>query len=665
MTEQNLTIPEPEKSLNLKPKRLNKFSKYPLYANEPPLIREKQGYKFVPFGKSNDYPDYLAYLYNNSGIHGAIVDGKAAYIFGKGWHIKEGWIGDKVKLQALLDSINSTQTLDELSKKIIFERVLYGGRAYLIEVGVDKKLISTKIQPFNTIRTNKDVTEFYISKEWTREMSVNAKWKKGSKQPDDMETLQRFSKDQPAGKYIYYVADDNPASDVYPLPEYQRGNTPIETDIECGFFHLNNVKTGFAAGTMITFFTGMDDDDEASDELERKVKGKTTGSDNAGEVILNFQSPETKKPEIDPLRSNELDKQYEQLAKDTINKILYAHRVTNGLLFGIKTPGELGGGRSEFDLAWEHFCNTYVKPKQAEEALDINYLVSLYGFTGDPLELKILEPLGIDLDIETIKSVLSKREIREMVVKKIGLENSGQTETEDLLAKLSTASPLVANKILDSLTPDEVRSTIGLGPVPGGNVLAPTNPVFNFKKFEDDIVLGKFLTMGVNADEYTVLFEVGGYDEFASPATEDDVLEALKGNKKITVKQLAEKLGISQNQVYKILDRINGTNDISIKYIEKGGEVVIKTENITNDVQLLTMWRYNGPRDAKNRPFCKKMLGANRLYTREEINGLQNDMKEFNTDVWKYKGGWYHDPTRDVNVPQCRHSWQQVIVKKK
>ena len=40
-------------------------------------------------------------------------------------------------------------------------------------------------------------------------------------------------------------------------------------------------------------------------------------------------------------------------------------------------------------------------------------------------------------------------------------------------------------------------------------------------------------------------------------------------------------------------------------------------------------------------------------------------MEDFNTDVWTYKGGWYHDPARDVNVPQCRHYWSQVIVKRK
>jgi len=33
-------------------------------------------------------------------------------------------------------------------------------------------------------------------------------------------------------------------------------------------------------------------------------------------------------------------------------------------------------------------------------------------------------------------------------------------------------------------------------------------------------------------------------------------------------------------------------------------------------------------------------------------------------DVWSRRGGWYHDPVRDVNVPQCRHIWQQQLLRR-
>lgn len=624
MTEQSTTSQQQGKSTK---GRLNKFSKYPLYANETPAVRAKQGQKWIDFGKKNDYPDYLSYLYNNSGIHNAIVSGKAYYIFGKGWKIKEGWTQNLAAAQKFLENINTFQTLDELSKKAIFDRTLNGGCAYLIQWGMGK-IVSIQRQAMKTIRTNDDCTEFYVSKEWTRQMSLAPTWRKPAGQlPAGTITYPKFDPTNKTGSQIYWMIDENPDNDVYPLPEYQAGNTGIETDIECGFFHLNNVKSGFSAGTMITFFIGTDDDDAAQDEIERDLKRKTAGTDNAGETLINWQAPGTEKPEISPLRSNELDKQYEQLAKDTINKILYSHRVTNGLLFGIKTPGELGGGRSEFDLAWEHFCNTYVKPKQKQEEDDINYLASMCGIMGEPFELIPTEPIGYEIDKDMVKEALRPDEKRKLVLDRLGL--------------VDTPAPVA--------------------PVP-----APLNPEVNkFKKYEEDILLGKFLSMGVNADEYSIVFEVGSHDEFASPVKDENVMDILSKNKKISVRDLSDQLKISQNQVYKILDRLNGTNNIAIKYVEKGGDIIIKTESVTTDVELKTMWRYTGKRDSKNRPFCRKMLDANRLYERSEIEGLQNDMKDFNTDVWKYKGGWYHDPVRDVNVPACRHSWGQVVVRKK
>jgi len=111
------------------------FSKYPLYSNETPLFREQKGQPYVSNGKFNDYPDYLSYLYNNSGIHNAIVSGKAKYIYGKGFQVKKDWVGNTIQLEKVMNSINSYQTLDELSRKKIFEKTLYGGACYLIEWG--------------------------------------------------------------------------------------------------------------------------------------------------------------------------------------------------------------------------------------------------------------------------------------------------------------------------------------------------------------------------------------------------------------------------------------------------------------------------------------------------------------------------------------------------
>lgn len=607
------------------------FTKFPLYANETPVFRKQPNQEYIAYGKQNDYPDYLAYLYNNSGIHAAIIKGKSTYIFGKGFKIREEWNGDKIALEQVLRSINPSQTADELSKKKIFEKTLYGGAAYLVEWDVFGKLKSVKLQAFNTIRTNEDRSEFYISKEWTKEMSINTKWKKSNgKLPEDAVTLPAFNPTEKKGKQILYLADENPASDIYPLPEYGSGNTAIETDIECNFFQLNNIKTGFAAGTMVTFFNGTATNPEEQIEIEHAFKKKTSGTDNAGEILLNFQNPNTTAPEIKPLRSNELDKQYEQLSKDTINKILYSHRVSNGLLFGIKTPGELGGNRSEFDLAWEHFSNTYVKPKQQEEEEDMNYLLQYFGFYGNPVKIIPLDPIGIEITVEDVMSVLTFDEKRKLIFDKLGMV-------------------------------DETKKQI--------------QSAFSSSK---DFILEKFKTIGESADNYEIVEECFVYskaDKFAE-SKEDKVMKYLSENQKATISKIAEALGMSKADVYKTIETLGTQNKLIVKYTEVNGEIQARVQDIqsteeVNTVNLETKWRYTTNLSPKlldtSRQFCIDMINQNKLYTRAEIDLLQNEASTagFNDDVFMYKGGWMTIKGTNTHVPQCRHFWQSVIVKKK
>ena len=63
-----------------------------------------------------------------------------------------------------------------------------------------------------------------------------------------------------------------------------------------------------------------------------------------------------------------------------------------------------------------------------------------------------------------------------------------------------------------------------------------------------------------------------------------------------------------------------------------------------------------------SRPFCKKLINANKVYTREELATITNT---FGQDVWFYRGGWFHDKRDDKNYPFCRHYWYQVLGLKK
>jgi len=72
--------------------------------------------------------------------------------------------------------------------------------------------------------------------------------------------------------------------------------------------------------------------------------------------------------------------------------------------------------------------------------------------------------------------------------------------------------------------------------------------------------------------------------------------------------------------------------------------------------QFKVLYKYNGPKDSKNRTFCRQVLNLDLLYRLEDINKMSlfgaND--EFSTyDIFTYKGSY-----------NCRHRWEQKFFKK-
>lgn len=61
------------------------------------------------------------------------------------------------------------------------------------------------------------------------------------------------------------------------------------------------------------------------------------------------------------------------------------------------------------------------------------------------------------------------------------------------------------------------------------------------------------------------------------------------------------------------------------------------------------------------RPFCREMirLSQTRFWTIEDINAIS---QRFGMDVWRYRGGWYHNPRTEKNEPSCRHYWKQNVI---
>jgi hypothetical protein len=429
------------------------------YQHKVPLFIENKSQQWVSYGVENDYPNYLLNLYRRSAKHNAIVNGKVGYIVGKGWTSEE----ETPQAKAFLDSPtfpNAYDSMNDLTQKLTLDMEIYNGFALEVTWSRGGGIAEICHVDFHRVRADKDEKMFYVY-DWYDEYEVRQ-----FPQLNQVNQIPAFDPDNRIGKQLFYYRAYSAGVKVYPLPEYLGGTAYIELDVEIANFHVNNIKNNFWGSYLINFPNGIPTPEE-SDAIERQMKMKFGGTDNAGRFLVNFSdSPETK-PELTPLTPSDLDKQFDILNKTVQQEIFVAHRVTSPMLFGVKTEGQLGG-RAEMVESYEIFKATYIEDRVQRIERSVNYLASFNGVTG--LKLQPTEPISEQLSEMGLLQIATKDELRE----KAGLPI---LETEELggarlvADAINALSPLVANKVLESMSPNEIRALAALPPKAEGEAL--------------------------------------------------------------------------------------------------------------------------------------------------------------------------------------------------
>jgi hypothetical protein len=405
-------------------------------------------------------------------------------------------------------------------------------------------------------------------------------------------------------------------------------------------------------------------------------------------MVINWQMPGTEPPAVTNLRNEAIANQMEQLDPRMQQKIISGHLITSGMLFGIKEQGQLGG-RNELQTSWELLYNTYVRPKQLELEKTFNYILGFYGLPA-MIELVQLEPIGLGVDMQDVKDALGTDKFAEFVKDKLGILDEVEELSEDkiILNTLNSLSPIVANKLMNSISVNELRKLLRLPEIEGGDksseLDAPTPQEFNIKKKKKgDYVLQRLIeNLGEPSTNFEIVCEGAPFD-FAEvlglTGDNEKVYKAMVERPNISLPKLAEVTGIAQPKLLQVIENLQRGNYIVANMKEVRGQIQIQAQpNIESTepeqgFRLETRWKYSwaNPSDAstidRSRDFCRQMLRADKMYTRAEIEQLQNDMdsEQFNTSVWRYRGGWYHNPETGINTPYCRHFWKSFIVRRK
>ena len=324
------------------------FSVFELEKTEMPDGKEtvRSGYDYVSWGKDNRFPNDLYDMYQNSAILQSVINGTADYVFGSGVISAFDVVNDKY------------ETLEDVVKRCVFDFLIFGGFAVQL-MYKGGKVEAMYWLDFQKCRKSEDEKKIYYSDDWgkyaKKALEYNA-WTPGTDK----------------GTCIFYYKGHKTRG-IYPVPMYIGALKSVKISTEISNFHLNNITKGFASNAVISFNNGEPDEDTKA-RIEKDVKEKFCGTDNAGSFLLLFNDSKDNACEIAKIQDDKFDLKYDALAKSVKEDIFIAFRATP-TLFGL--PNENNGfSKQEYLESFELYNKTVVVPLQK----DVERAFKSFGF---------------------------------------------------------------------------------------------------------------------------------------------------------------------------------------------------------------------------------------------------------------------------------------------
>jgi DNA-binding MarR family transcriptional regulator len=366
-------------------------------------------------------------------------------------------------------------------------------------------------------------------------------------------------------------------------------------------------------------------------------------------------------------------------------------------LFGIIQQGSFNAAESG-DL-FEIFKVTYVSSRQKQIEWLLNYMCSLSGSTAI-LKLQDVSPLGVmrntAADAPAAAVEADPLAAGEIDVAKTALNGAQIASIIDVVAaiKEGVLTPEAALQVLLASFPTiaeaQAREIVGLQ---SGDM-----SFCNHKQMFSKESIELFLQHGEHKDNFEIIKSVP--IEWDTPAEEvfrkeaqlfdeiGQIMVQLTDLEKSVLTLLeeddeeagsiAKALGEPLQVIVQVIDKLVTLGlyekpSIDPEGVRTGGSVTSTGGEIVNKIPTSEQppyeirYSYEKRKDVPavkttSRDFCKALMGAEKLYSREEIEFIGD--KE-GRDVWRYRGGWYTNPDTGKSTPWCRHIWMQNLVKRK
>jgi hypothetical protein len=381
-----------------------------------------QGY--VRFGEGNLYPQLLNQMYYTSPLHGSIVDFKTNATIGGGYTFDESKLTDmeKVVLYAFGKKIGFKDTLKTITKDVI----LHGRCYFLIELKGGKTYNVKRVAP-EKVRINQTKTLYAVNEDWQFGMQIR--------------TFEPYHPECKDGTYLYVYEQKSVGQDYYPLPQYTSALNFAFLSGELSYLQKSNIQNSIFPSFAMMFPKKPQGPEEM--QLIKDTVSKLKGAENGGKTVAFFANNKESLPDLVSIPKNSNDELFKGVSELNTEQICFAHTI-DPILLGVRTTGSLGSGS---DI------------KQAYVIFEKNTIIPLRETITDVIN-GLLRAVGINAHVE-----ITNYQIVNETITSVDEQGSEVTNA------LNAMSPLVATKVLESMTINEIRAMAALAPVPDGDVV--------------------------------------------------------------------------------------------------------------------------------------------------------------------------------------------------
>ena len=322
-----------------------------------PTIKESSYEKWVLNGVKNSFYQEIIDGYNNSPTNAAIISSYSLMTYGLG--------------------LNQQQNIISKSdlRKVCADLNLFGEASVEIQYK-NKKAVKIYHVPKNKVVPSKqidgEIRSWWYCEDWSQPRKY---------QPIEFEA---FGFGKKTNNEIHVIRDYAFGQFYFANPQYLAALPYIQLENELSNYFVNHVKNGFSAGHVINM-NMQEPDDEMKGKIVADIKRKLTGSSNAGEVIVSFNSSKEYETTVKRIEVSDAHSQYNWLCEFARDQICVSHKVISGAILGIAKGTGFSSNAEEIETAFNETMINIIKPKQELICDDLERITEMQNLAFIPL----------------------------------------------------------------------------------------------------------------------------------------------------------------------------------------------------------------------------------------------------------------------------------------